>query len=130
MARSLPTTLIAIAIASSHVSGALAGIPRGLVLAADEQIADEATGTTIARGNAELIVEKYAIRGRADTIEVRPAINEVLLKGKAVLAVGARSYASETLSCTLDFARCVRIDADQPLPASAFSTGDAETLPR
>lgn len=120
------TVLLALALQST----ARAGIPRGLVLAADEQIADEATGTTIARGHAELTVEKHAIRGRADTIEVRPAINEVLLKGKATLAVGARTYASETLSCTLDFLRCVAVDDSQPLPASAFNAGDAETMPR
>jgi hypothetical protein len=106
----------------------LAGVPRGLILAADEQVADEGTGTIIARGHAELSVEKYAIRGRADTIEVRPAIDEVLLKGSATVSVGGKQYRSETLSCTLNFARCVAVDANQPLPASAL--GSVEMEPR
>lgn len=107
---------------------ACAGVPRGVVISAGELIADETTGTTIARGHARIAAEKYAIDGQADTIEVRPAINEILLKGAARLSVGARRYSADTLSCTLDFARCVTVDADQPLPASAL--GAAQIAPR
>lgn len=53
---------------------ACAGVPRGVVISAGELIADETTGTTIARGHARIAAEKYAIDGQADTIEVRPAI--------------------------------------------------------
>lgn len=105
-----------------------AGLPRGIELVAGEQIADEATGTTIARGNAEIRSGLYKIHGTASIIEVRPPINEILLKGGARLSAGTRHYAAETLSCTLDFERCVAVDGDQPLPASAF--GSAETTPR
>ncbi|MCB1484460.1 MAG: hypothetical protein KDJ17_06165 [Hyphomicrobiaceae bacterium] len=106
----------------------LAGLPRGVVLIADEQIADEKTGTTVARGHAEIISDKYRIRGNADAIEIRPAINEILFKGSVQLTAGKRRYSSETLSCTLDFSRCVSVDTDQPLPASAL--GRAEMTPR
>ncbi len=102
----------------------LAGVPRGLTLAADEQIADETTGETIARGNAELNVEKHSIRGTADTIEVRPKIDEVLFVGRAVVKVGRETYKSDKVSCTLNFARCAAVNADQPLPASALGTAD------
>ncbi|MEQ1716301.1 MAG: hypothetical protein ABL907_10010 [Hyphomicrobium sp.] len=119
---------VAVLFAALSPGTVLAGVPRGLVLAADEQSADETTGTTVAKGHAEVTVERYAIRGRADTIEVRPAIDEILLKGGAVMKVGTKEYASEMLSCTLDFSRCVVVDADQPLPASAF--GSAEITPR
>ena len=37
---------------------AVAGIPRGLMLIGDEQTGDETTGVTIARGHAEVSVEK------------------------------------------------------------------------
>jgi hypothetical protein len=105
-----------------------AGVPQGLSLAADEQIADEVSGETIARGNAELNVEKYRIRGTADAIEVRPKIDEVLFSGRAVVKVGRETYRSDKVSCTLDFARCAAVNADQPLPASAL--GAAEIKPR
>ena len=98
----------------------LAGVPSGLTLAADEQIADETSGETIARGNAELNVEKHLIRGTADTIEVRPKIDEVLFVGRAVVKIGRETYQSDKVSCTLNFARCTAVSADQPLPASAL----------
>ena len=104
-----------------------AGVPRGLTLAADEQIADETTGETIARGNAELNVETHMIRGTADAIEVRPMIDEVLFSGRAVVKVGRETYQSDKVSCTLNFARCAAVNADQPLPASAL--GAAEIKP-
>lgn len=106
----------------------VAGVPLGLSLAADEQIADETSGETIARGNAELNVEKHMIRGTADTIEVRPKIDEVLFVGRAVVKVGRETYQSDKVSCTLNFARCAAVNADQPLPASAL--GAAEIKPR
>lgn len=106
----------------------LAGLPRGVVLIADEQIADDKTGDIIARGHAEIISDTYRIRGDADAIEIRPAINEILFKGSAQLTAGKRRYSSETLSCTLDFSRCVSVEADQPLPASAL--GRADMTPR
>ena len=111
-----------------HSVVSLAGVPSGLTLAADEQIADETTGETIARGNAELNVEKHLIRGTADTIEVRPKIDEVLFVGRAVVKVGRETYQSDKVSCTLNFARCAAVNADQPLPASAL--GAAEIKPR
>ncbi len=106
----------------------LAGVPSGLTLAADEQFADETSGETIARGNAELNVEKHLIRGTADTIEVRPKIDEVLFVGRAVVKIGPETYQSDKVSCTLNFARCAAVNADQPLPAPAL--GAAEIKPR
>jgi hypothetical protein len=107
---------------------ARAGVPKGLTLAADEQIADETTGETVARGNAELNVERHRIRGTADSIEVRPKIDEVLFVGGAVVQVGKDTYRSDKVSCTLNFSRCAAVDAAQPLPASAL--GSVEAMPR
>ncbi len=120
--------VLALAATCSSTYMTLAGVPRGLTLAADEQIADETTVETIARGNAELSVEKHSIRGTADTIEVRPKIDEVLFVGRAVVKVGRETYQSDTVSCTLNFARCAAVNADQPLPASAL--GADEIKPR
>jgi lipopolysaccharide export system protein LptA len=105
-----------------------AGIPRGVMLSADEQSADETTGVTIARGNAELTVEKQPIRARADVIELRPKSNEILLKGRADLSVGSDRYRSDTVTCTLDFSRCLAVEPDQDLPDTPG--GAAATLPR
>ncbi|MEQ1651284.1 MAG: hypothetical protein ABL897_02220 [Hyphomicrobium sp.] len=88
-----------------------AGMPRGAMLIADEQDADPATGTTIARGNAEITVEKSRIFGRADVIEVRPAANEIKLKGRAFISVGDEHYQSDAVTCTLDFNTCTNADA-------------------
>ena len=120
MRRIIGATILAVAVAVSGAPMSVAGVPRGLSLAADEQIADEVSGETIARGNAELNVEKYQIRGTADQIEVRPKINEVLFVGRAVVKVGRETYQSDKVSCTLNFARCTAVSADQPLPASAL----------
>ncbi len=111
---------------SVAASSAEAGVPRGLVLAADEQIADEATGTTVARGNAELTILQRAILGRADTIEVSPPRNEIIFKGGAVLAVGRARYQSETVSCTLDFSRCAPVNTDA---SAAQPVLQPQTLP-
>ena len=127
--RHAKTLVVVLAAAMLPAGGpASAGIPRGLILAADEQIGDEETGTTIARGHAELTVGAYSIVGRADTIELRPKINEVLLKGSADIRIGKRHYQSATISCTLDFERCIAVDEDQPLPASAL--GRADSVPQ
>ena len=91
---------------ATFASGAEAGIPRGAMLAADEQIADEVTGTTIARGNAEITIAERAINGSADSIEVHPNLNEIIFKGRALLVVGGARYQSDTVTCTLDFMRC------------------------
>jgi len=132
MLRAVPSSCIVPLVVASLlglvVLPAFAGIPRDMVLAADEQSADEQSGTTIAKGHAEVSVEKRNIRGRADAIEVRPKIDEILLRGGANVHVGNREYRSDTISCTLDFNRCVVVDADQPLPASALF--DAEMTPR
>lgn len=117
-------TFTVIAFHLAFACAASAGVPRGVRLIADEQIADETTGTTIARGRAEISVEKSNIRGSAAVIEVRPKIDEVLLKGGAEITIGRAHYKSETLSCTLDFRRCIAVDADQPLPASAEPLSD------
>ena len=120
--------VLALAAIGGHSVVCLAGVPRGLTLAADEQIADETTGETIARGNAELTVEDYEIRGTADQIEVRPKIDEILFSGRAVVKAGRETYQSDKVSCTLNFARCTAVSADQPLPTSAL--GAAEIKPR
>jgi hypothetical protein len=110
------------------VPGAVeAGVPRGLMLLADEQSGDETTGVTIARGNAELIVEKRPIRGKADVIELHPKSNEVLLKGRATLAVGNDRYSNDMVICTLDFSHCTGVEPDQPLPDVAGGAGLAAT---
>jgi hypothetical protein len=120
-------------------SSALAArLPRDVALAADEQLGDETTGITIARGHALLIAPAYAIRGEADVIEVRPDANEVLFKGRAVLSVGRQNYQSETLACTLDFSRCapgVVPDSQrspQPEPQNVLASPGATpvTVPR
>ncbi len=120
--------VLAPALAGIATHAVLAGVPRGLTLAADEQIADETTGVTIARGNAELNVEKFQIRGTADSIEVRPKIDEILFSGRAVVRIGGETYQSDKVSCTLNFTRCAAVNADQPLPASAL--GEVAVTPR
>ncbi len=106
-------TLVFAMIATASAHG---GIPRGLTLMGDEQTGDETTGLTIARGRAEVIVEKQPIRGTADVIELRPKSNEILLKGRVNLAVGKDHFVGDTVTCTLDFSRCAAVDYDQPLP--------------
>jgi len=110
----------------AFVCPAAAGIPRGVSLSADEQIADDKTGEIIARGNAEIAVVNTSINGRADVIQLRPQANEVVLKGRAVLTVGHRRYESDTVACSLDFMRCAAEAADQPEP---LATGSAATMP-
>ena len=83
-----------------------AGIPRGAVLIADEQDADETTGITIARGHAEISVETQRINGRADTIELRPGVNQIVFKGSAAVSVGNARYEGDAVTCTLDFTNC------------------------
>ena len=86
----------------------VAGVPRGLTLAADEQIADETTGETIARGNAELNVEKYLIRGTADSNRSAPKIDEILVCRPGRRHSRQGDLSSDKVSCTLNFARCSR----------------------
>ena len=93
-----------------------AGIPRGLMLMGDEQNGDESTGVTVARGHAEVSVEKQPIHGKADVIELRPKTNEILFKGRADLTIGREHYVSDTVTCTLDFSHCATVEYDQPLP--------------
>ena len=99
------------------LAAAHAGIPRGAVLTADEQDADETTGVTIARGNAEIAIEPQRILGRADQIELNPATNEIQFKGRAVLTVGRERYESDAVTCTLDFYKCATAASGQSLPA-------------
>lgn len=106
---------------------AYAGLPRDVELSADEQLADEATGVTIARGNAVLTVRERQIAGQADVIELRPKLNEILFKGRAKLNVGHFLYESDTVSCTLDFIRCASVEDDQALPELS---GSATINPR
>lgn len=94
-----------------------AGMPRGAMLSADEQDADPATGITIARGNAEITVEKSRIFGRADVIEVRPATNEIKLKGRAFISVGDDRHRSDAVTCTLDFNTCANAEAMTATPS-------------
>lgn len=106
-----------------------AGVPRNMMLSADEQLADENTGVTIARGNAEVTVGTHRIHGTADVIEVRPKINEILFKGRAKLSVGAANYDSDTVACTLDFTHCATVSDEQDLPPLPQSAA-AVTTPR
>lgn len=92
-------------------------------------MADEKTGITIARGNAELTVQSHRIRGTADVIELRPKLNEILFKGRANLSVRSSTYVSDTVACTLDFTRCTAIADDQDLPPLPASVS-ADTTPR
>ena len=101
------------------VAPAHAGLPRGAVLTADEQDADPETGVTIARGNAEIRFDKQPISGRADSIELNPASNQILFKGRAVLNVGREHYESDAVTCGLDFSKCTSGASPavvQPLP--------------
>lgn len=118
--------LIAALLASS-ATVAVAGIPRGMTLLADEQIADEATGITIARGNAEIASENRAIVGRADEIALNPAANEIVLKGRAMLTVGRKRYESDAVTCSLDFVRCTPLSGDQA--PGTLTGGAAATMP-
>ena len=112
------------------VTNAVAGVPRGVMLVANEQIADMTTGTTLARGDAEITVAGRPISGKADQIEVRPNLNEILFTGSARVIVGSDHYESEVVSCTLDFSRCgptnAGASAHQP-PTQTTSTAAAIT---
>lgn len=92
-----------------------AGLPRGAMLVADEQDADADTGVTIARGNAEISIEKQRIVGRADSIELRPATKDIVFKGRARVTVGSDTYTrAEVVTCTSDFSRCANGAASDP----------------
>jgi hypothetical protein len=107
-------------VALAAASPATAGIPRGLVLIASEQDADVETGITIARGNAEISISQRAVLGNADSIELNPVAQKILFKGHAVVTVGRARYASDLITCTLDFYSCA--------PALDFQTApDPET---
>lgn len=121
-------TYVVLAVAAL-TSPACAGIPRGLMLIGDEQAGDETTGVTIARGHAELVVEKQPIHAIADVIELHPKTNEILFKGRASLAVGPHNYQSDTVTCTLDFSRCATVETDQELPSTPGGAV-AEIAPR
>ena len=111
-----------------------AGLPRGAVLMADEQDADETTGVTIARGHAEISVETQRISGHADAIELRPPSNEIVFKGGAAVSVGTARYDGETVTCTLDFTKCATAPASQVSTAQPIQppsgVGAAVTNPR
>lgn len=83
-----------------------AEIPRGVMIAANEQTANLETGETIATGDAELTVAERHISGKADAIEVRPKVNAVIFLGRAVLIIGQQRYEGAVVTCTLDFVRC------------------------
>ena len=117
--RMLTYVVLAVAAIASPAS---AGIPRGLMLIGDEQAGDETTGVTIARGHAELVVEKQPIHATADVIELHPKTNEILFKGRASLIVGQHKYQSDTVTCTLDFSRCATVETDQELPLTPGGT--------
>lgn len=108
------------------VPPANAGVPRGLVLSADEQSAGATDGSTIARGNAEIAVPDYAIAGRADVIEILPQRKQIVFKGRVTLAVGKANYAGDTVVCGLDFDHCTADATDEPPPLAAA----AEMTPR
>lgn len=93
-----------------------AGIPHGVMLIADEQDADATTGITIARGHAEISIEKRTILGSADVIELNPVSNHIEFKGHAVLTVGSARYESDAVRCTLDFYSCAPVTGDQSAP--------------
>lgn len=109
-----------------------AGLPRGAMLVADEQDADADTGVTIARGNAEISIEKQRIVGRADSIELRPATKDIVFKGRARVTVGSDTYEGEVVTCTSDFSRCANGAAsDRPADATRAnaSTPPSATAP-
>lgn len=97
---------------------ALAGMPRGAELMADEQDADPATGITIARGNAEIRIEAYRILGRADRIDVDPGRNEIQFSGHALITVGDARFESELVTCSLDFEKCAAVTPPAPSPST------------
>ncbi len=109
-------------------TAAHAGLPRGAILTADEQDADTATGITIARGNAEIAIERQRILGRADQIEINPAGNEIRFNGRAVLTVGGERYESDVVTCTLDFNKCAAVARGQALPAPAVAEPGAAVI--
>ncbi len=109
-----------------------AGMPRGVVLIAGSQDADDKTGITIARGDAQLHVEKRPISGRADQIEINPVSKQILLSGRASLTVGQKQFDGALIACTLDFNRCT-VDADAhalaPTPAAAPRLSEVAVTP-
>lgn len=116
-----------------------ARLPRDAVLLADDLQGDPDTGTTIARGRAELHVAPLRIHGQAEMIEVLPVRNEVHFMGNAHLEVGSDRYAGESIVCTLDFYSC-RAAPASPAPEQAggypralpapSALGAVETKPR
>lgn len=101
----LYSSLIAVCVLA-FAGAADARIPRDVIIVADEQDADPETGVTIARGRAEIRVERMQISGRAETIEIRPKDNAVLFKGGAFVSVGDERFSGEDVVCTLDFYTC------------------------
>ena len=99
---------------------AVAGMPRGAELMADEQDADPVSGVTTARGNAEIRIDGYRIRGRADLINVDPGRNQVQFSGHALITVGDARYESDQVTCSLDFETCTEVTA-----AASGATPDA-----
>ncbi len=104
---------LALCMLAATTATAVAKLPRGAILSANEQTGDETSGSTIARGNAEIAIPDFQISGRADVIELWPKRNQILLKGRAIVNVGAERFESDTVVCTLDFDRC----AAEPFPA-------------
>ena len=121
---------VIIACIAFATSTALAGMPKGAMLMADEQTGDETTGETIARGNAELTIAARAVRARADEIAIRPGRNEVTFTGKALVFAGDKRFESEAVVCSLDFLRCTdAMTVPPPVQAEAVPQPAAATTP-
>ncbi len=118
MGRVLGRGLVYVIVALAAMPLAYAGMPRGAIVSADEQDANAETGVTIARGNAEISIEKSRILGRADTIEINPAAKKIQFNGRAVVTMGAERYQGEAVTCSLDFNRCANGETASTAPES------------
>lgn len=121
------STVLLIAIGSALPSRAIAGMPRGAELSANEQDADPETGVTTALGNAELRIDGYRILGRADRIDVDPGRNEIQFTGHALITIGDARYESEQVRCSLDFETCAALTADA---AAALPLATEQSAPQ
>lgn len=100
---------LVLAMVVGGVGPAAGGMPRDVVLMADSQDGDVATGVTVARGHAELRSDTFHIVGRATIIEINPKRNEVYFTGGADVTVNGAVYRGERVLCSLDFDTCAAV---------------------
>lgn len=119
--RLVATAFVAVAAIASSVP-AFAGLPRDVVLKANDKDGDPMIGISVARGDAELVAKARKIIGRADVIEVWAKSNKVYFRGNATVNVGDETYTSETVECTLDFYSCASMDSSKVSSVAGTAT--------